>query len=235
MIFLCLFLLYLYHTCIISKIFIFPSRYEPKGKKVGKGSNSGLPPGITPEVWESMKQQQRSMAKKKIQSESNDLTSTLPSAGNHVNKPGGDEWVTVMNKKKKKQSLKGEDEVSKMNELSINNNNVAPKAEKVKKAKKKKNPVSNISASNIPVSSDAEDVVVETTKVSKVSKNVGGTNNEDQLFDPVKRLRNLRKKLKEIEELKRRDLKTLAPEQLDKIKRIHEVKAMISQLSNQVE
>lgn len=213
------------------------SRYESKAKKVGKGPNSGLPPGITPEVWESMKQQQRAMAKSKIQSEAEMVAQSAPAANHQQpnNKSGGDEWVTVMrSKKKKQQSLKGDEDIhSKMNGLSINNNNNVQKAAvKPKKPKKKKTPAA---PTTTVVSSDVEEenVVVQTKSVSKaVVGNVGGG---DAGFDPVKRLRNLRKKLKEIEELKSRDPKTLAPEQLDKIKRISEVKSMINQLANQVE
>lgn len=181
-----------------------------------------------------MKQQQRAMAKNKIQADIDAITVTQSSASaplsNHSNK--GDEWVTVMNKKKKKQqSMKGDEEInSKMNGLSVNNNNNVTKTAKPKK-KKKKQPAA---AANVAaVSSDVEEE--ENVQIKNVSNtaSVGGKN--DASFDPAKRLRNLRKKLKEIEELKLKDPKTLAPEQLDKIKRIHEVKSMINQLSNQVE
>lgn len=52
--------------------------------------------------------------------------------------------------------------------------------------------------------------------------------------DPVKRLRNLRKKLKEIESLKLKQADNLEKEQLDKIKRENEILEQIEQLAKQV-
>ena len=153
---------------------------------MGKGGSSGLPPGITPEVWESMKQQQRAMAKNKIQSDTETVSqANAAPVTNHVNKAGGDEWVTVMNKKKKKQqSLKGDEDInSKLNGLSINNNNNnVSKAAKPKKPKKKKAP-----APVVAISSDVEEEnVVQIKSVSnKLSNAAGGTN--DPPFDPVKK------------------------------------------------
>ena len=53
--------------------------------------------------------------------------------------------------------------------------------------------------------------------------------------DPAKRLRNLRKKLKEIESLKSKDTSTLEKEQLDKLKREDELLEQIEQFAKLVE
>lgn len=53
--------------------------------------------------------------------------------------------------------------------------------------------------------------------------------------DPVKRLRNLRKKLKEIEALKSKDTSTLEKDQLDKLERYTEIVQQIEQLAKLVE
>lgn len=53
--------------------------------------------------------------------------------------------------------------------------------------------------------------------------------------DPVKRLRNLRKKMKEIESLKQKDVSILEKEQIEKINREEEILEQIEQLAKLVE
>ena len=52
--------------------------------------------------------------------------------------------------------------------------------------------------------------------------------------DPVKRLRNLKKRLQEIEQLKQRDKSSLVPDQVEKIKRYNDIKKQVAKLELEV-
>ena len=162
--------------------------YESKGKKSTKESAgpTGLPPGITQEVWEQMKKQQKnpvvtakaikttqpSQEPKKVLGENKTVGKKKKTSANNnnvgesVKKPAselsGDGWVTVQTKKSKKQ-LQNEapavqDIDSGVNGLSL--------TEGVTSAKKKKNKPKK-SESNVATEVTKQSTVVKTTAVKQ--------------------------------------------------------------------
>ncbi|XP_015787262.1 partner of Y14 and mago [Tetranychus urticae] len=116
------------------------------------------------------------------------------------------EWETVISKRKKKAMSKEE----------------ASKAGGAPGGKESTNvPVNAIKLSNSVR-------IVETEKGIKVTNEAG----QPLTTDPLRKLRNLKKKLKDIEKLKTMDPKKLEKEQKEKIKNENEVKAMIHQLES---
>lgn len=97
--------------------------------------------------------------------------------------------------------------------------------------------------------SESSDIIGEVTIKPETQTNATNTNKKTTLpsnltinecgqpitTDPVKRLRNLRKKLKEIESLKQKDHAILEKEQLEKIKREEEITQQIILLASQIE
>ncbi|XP_053207407.1 partner of Y14 and mago-like isoform X2 [Panonychus citri] len=114
-----------------------------------------------------------------------------------------EEWVTVTSKNKKKKA-KSAEEAAKA--LAGGKDSTAA-------------PVNVIKIQNSVR-------IVETDKGIKVTNEAG----QPLTTDPAKKLRNLKKKLKDIEKLKGMDPQKLEKEQKDKIKTEAEVKAMIRQL-----
>ncbi|RWS09965.1 partner of Y14 and mago-like protein [Dinothrombium tinctorium] len=171
--------------------------YESKGKKLLKDAANALPAGLTPEIWEKMKSQQKEIVKvntssKSQRTNSSPLTTQL-STGLTVE---DNEWKTVSNSKKKK----------KKSESVSSNENSLKSAQNA--------PLKNTNTENVKLVNEA---------------------GQPLATDPVKRLRNLRKKLKEIEALKTKPRETLEKEQLEKINRMEEVMQMIEELQLQVE
>ncbi|RWS30500.1 partner of Y14 and mago-like protein [Leptotrombidium deliense] len=169
--------------------------YESKGKKFLKDAENALPAGLTPEIWEKMKQQQKMVKNNAIKGRNdkneNNVTVTkiTPrlSTGLTVDE---NEWKTVSSKKKKK------------------NKETAQLCEEI---------VSNAKTKEIAP------IKQQSTEKEKVVNEVG----QPLATDPVKRLRNLRKKLREIEALKAKPQDKLEKEQLEKIARMDEVIRML--------
>ena len=162
--------------------------YESKGKKSTKESAgpTGLPPGITQEVWEQMKKQQKnpvvtakaikttqpSQEPKKVLGENKTVGKKKKTSANNnnvgesvkkpANESAGDGWVTVQTKKSKKQ-LQNEapavgDIDSGVNGLSL--------TEGVTAAKKKKNKPKK-SESSVATEVTKQPTVVKTTAVKQ--------------------------------------------------------------------
>ncbi|KAI1304262.1 hypothetical protein HDE_01948 [Halotydeus destructor] len=172
--------------------------YESKGKKVTKALDTGLPPGLTQEAWERMKQQQKALT----QRPTGISVDPVPKAKSNTNSTGlsaEDSWVTIGAKGKKKKGAQ---------------QSVADKPVKqVKEITSQLNTVS-ISSSNEPKLTTEPSQPVAT--------------------DPVKRLRNLRKKLTDIEKLKKTDPAKLGTDQVAKVGRLKEVLDEISALEAEI-
>lgn len=125
----------------------------------------------------------------------------------------GDSWKTVKSKGSRKHS-QGSDHDS--IEHILQNGNVPKKASnKKKEVKEAKQEVAKV------------EHVPEVLQTVDPSQQIGS--------DPVKRLRNLRKKLKEIDALKTKDKASLEQEQLDKLSRYDEIQAQVDELAKLVE
>ncbi len=130
------------------------------------------------------------------------------------------EWTTVSNNKKKKSKSKQKPEES---DEKLINRDLTPALKSLSVENRVKN--SLINANN---------------KTKKVSNNSNVDNNKSEIVrnqfgqplatEPTKRLRNLKKKLKEIEGLKAKDKKLLEKEQLEKISREEEILEQINEL-----
>lgn len=122
------------------------------------------------------------------------------------------EWKTVSNNKKKKSKTKPESEVTQLN-AAMNSITIEDKAKTnvCKPAKK-----SNESQKTTP---------------NVVENELG----QPLATEPTKRLRNLKKKLKEIESLKSKDKKQLEKEQLEKLSREDEIRDQIEELQRLIE
>ncbi|XP_015783087.1 partner of Y14 and mago isoform X2 [Tetranychus urticae] len=231
--------------------------YESKGKKYAKERETTLPPGLDQEVWEEMKAQQ---ARKKNQDvvkpsnpgkASNNVNSNKGS--NVKNKDAGSK-----NNGKPKQGKSGSSTTTgKSNNHAVDQTNetyvstaltaplIIPKitgddsewvtvtSKKKKKAKSKEEADKSGGAASGKESANASVIklnnsvrIVETEKGIKVTNEAG----QPLTTDPAKKLRNLKKKLKDIEKLKTMEPKKLEKEQKEKIKTENEVKAMIHQL-----
>lgn len=189
-------------------------RYEAKGKKFAKERNTGLPPGLTPEAWENMKQQQKAMSQASSSAKAGKAAAAAPkvlatgltveeNVNGSVTNAQANSWTTVNSKSSKKknkgkavvngQGDSGDGVTAKLNNLSISSATAAP---------------------------------------AKLA-----TNNSGQPIstDPIKRLKNLRKKVIEIEKLKQKDPATLDKDQLDKIGRLHEILDAIEGLEAEIE
>jgi partner of Y14 and mago protein len=181
--------------------------YESKGKKLAKGRDGALPPGLSPQLWEEMKQKQKQVqlaSEAGVEPVKGGVKSAIPLATG-LTVEDTNSWTTV---------------------------------NKSKKGKKKKGKGGAV-----------EEVVVAAEEVDKISNRVQGldmnneggqdkrvTNEQGQPLatDPVKRLRNLRKKLKDIEALKLKDPNSLEKEQLEKIERYPEVVCQIQELEDMI-
>lgn len=89
-----------------------------------------------------------------------------------------------------------------------------------------------------PIAAVAPEVVLRSAAGDGPKKGASLATNEcgqPITTDPVKRLRNLRKKLKEIENLKQKPKATLEKEQLEKIQRELEIVEQIEVLARQIE
>ena len=126
-----------------------------------------------------------------------------------------DQWTTVKSKGSRKHSQSSDHDL-----LQETNNSTTNHSNNTKKNKNKK----------------AQEVVVLAPAPSKPEVNGNGQDASQQIgTDPAKRLRNLRKKLKEIEALKLKDRDVLEKEQLDKLDRYEEIVEQVEQLAKMVE
>jgi len=104
------------------------------------------------------------------------------------------------------------------------------------KAKKKKNK-SSAKKSDAPVSAVTDKLEKTTISDNKTRKDSGGQ--QPVSTDPAKKLRNLKKKLRDIEELEKRlkdgELKDPVQEQLDKVARKKEVMQEIAELEKSIQ
>lgn len=150
--------------------------------------DTGLPPGLTAEAWEKMKQQQKQLKNRAapvvepVEARPKVLATGLSAE---------DTWTTVSSKatKKKKKQTGENGEVEE-------------------------------------VANQIAHLVVTNGSGPKITNESG----QPLATDPVKRLKNLRKKLADIEKLKLRDSASLDKDQLEKIGRYQEVKDMIEDL-----
>ncbi len=130
------------------------------------------------------------------------------------------EWTTVSNNKKKKSKSKQKPEES---DEKLINRDLTPALKSLSVENRVKNSLINTN-----------------NKTKKVSNNSNIDNNKSEIVrnqfgqplatEPTKRLRNLKKKLKEIEGLKAKDKKLLEKEQLEKISREEEILEQINEL-----
>jgi len=167
--------------------------YEAKGKQFAKGRETGLPPGLTAESWERMKQQQKMLAKGKVVREPEP---ERPVQVRSISEVIANDWTTVASKSSKK---------------------------------KKKKAVEN--------GVEYEEVVVKLKSTSISSNGKMATNEHGQpiVTDPFKRLKNLKKKLADIEKLRLKDKSTLDKDQIEKINRYDEVQEMIKELEHDID
>jgi len=205
--------------------------YESKGKRITKGRTSGLPPGLTPEMLIQMQSKsntahnldldsnshQKLLSVQKAQSTNQPafvLSDTFVpppiAAAQNIEPALEDQWITV-NKKGQKQPEKSDlpkstQPLNKNTETTKESNNKPSKSSSSKQAKP--SPAIPVVKPPVPVGDALS----------------GGT-------DPVKRLRNLKKKLREIETLKALpDKSKLEQDQLDKLAREKEIHKLIQDL-----
>ena len=149
-----------------------------------------------------------------------------------------DSWVTVQSKKKKKKLAQSnvensvEDVNRLMNGVTIGKDKAA--AKKAKKAAGKQQPT-NAAKNQSSAPTQAKKAAPVQKNQSTDDDEVTTDANANQTTDPFKRLRNLRKKLKEIDSLRSKDRKTLEKDQLEKLNRYQEVKQQIQELSSEIE
>ena len=122
------------------------------------------------------------------------------------------EWKTVLSNKKKKSKAKQESELKEVNK-TLNSMTIEDK------------PKTN---SNKSTKKSTESEINDET----VIRNEFG---QPLATEPTKRLRNLKKKLKEIEALKSKDQKSLEKEQLDKLSREDDIRQQIDELQRFIE
>jgi len=237
--------------------------YESKGKKIAKShnNNTGLPPGITPEIWEQMKAQQKSIGKaggKTSNQQSKTAAENVKNASIGQSGPGSkasispigdnnneDGWVTVNRKKGKNQvqPSSGADSIS----TGVNGITIDDKKNKKKNNRRKKPNAGG--QGDVAISGDEDEVkaVPQAPTVTTTTKPGGqqqpkaiqqqpksSTGESDSEVDPAKKLRNLKKRLRAIEELKAKVQADpsirLDKAQQDKIKSEKEVKHAIKAL-----
>lgn len=80
----------------------------------------------------------------------------------------------------------------------------------------------------------SQNQTAQASKKKPVDKKPVTTTDSSEDGDPVKRLRNLKKRLQEIEQLKQRDKSSLIPEQVEKMKRYNDIKKQIAKLELEV-
>lgn len=266
-------------SCLISYNAIVPIRYEAKAKKE-KTVSTGLPPGITPEIWASMKAQQRNQrydpnvqnakkdkppqpAKSEVVHDKLSADPAAPKQAKSKGKKSGpkpqnkpqqnenvslqvepmkaqieaDEWVTVSNRKGRKNKKNSLTDVQLDQNIIDDNVNEVTSGEALKvsnesgpgkKAKQRSKAPSN--GSNEKVKKDtAKKQSSKVTVVEKVASQES-TDTDGVQADPAKKLRNLKKRLREIELLKTKEISTLDKDQVDKVKRYGEIKKLVKQL-----
>jgi len=168
--------------------------YEAKGKQFAKGRDTGLPPGLTAETWEKMKQQQKMLAKGKVEREPEP---ERPVQVRGKSEMAANDWTMVASKSSKKKKKKAVANGQEYGEVVVKMNNTS------------------ISTSN--------------------GKTATNENGQPIATDPFKRLKNLKKKLADIEKLKLKDLSTLDKDQIEKINRYEEVQEMIKELEHDID
>ncbi|CAG2179150.1 unnamed protein product [Oppiella nova] len=174
--------------------------YMSKGKQFQKDRQSAPIPGLAPQHTH-----------QKESRPATGLTVSPPSAPKLATGLTVDtEWTTVSNNKKKKAKTKADPEVKELsaalNAVTVSDKKSAKSGDKTRGKK---------------------------CAESEVNSNDSIVRNEfgqPLATEPVKRLRNLKKKLKEIEALKTKDKKLLEREQLDKISREDELLKQIQEL-----
>jgi len=237
--------------------------YESKGKKIAKSHNDspGLPPGITPEIWEQMKAQQKSIGKaggKTSNQQSKTAAENVKNASIGLSGSGSkasispigynnneDGWVTVSRKKGKNQvqPSSGIDSIS----TGVNGITIDDKKNKKKNNRRKKSNAGG--QGDDAISGDENEVKAvpqaptltatkpggqQQTKATQQQQPKSSAGESDSEVDPAKKLRNLKKRLRAIEELKAKVQADpsirLDKAQQDKIKSEKEVKQAIKAL-----
>lgn len=165
-----------------------------------------------------------------------------------VGNESNDEWKTVSRKGNRKKAAGDEAPAASVEKVANAVNGMQIAGDKKKKKKKQTPPAAKsdevvlLTKSSVPAS--AQSAVSAGRKGSadsgKKKKSAGvdqpspQQQESEQDGDPVKRLRNLKKRLKEIEALRQMDKSTLGPDQVEKVKRYHEVKKQIATLESRV-
>lgn len=144
--------------------------------------------------------------------------------------PDSSEWKTVKSKSNKSQ---------KKNSFSSDHTNEDAPAVKPSAKASTKNTTKAVNAISSNKSGSPSVPTGGSASAAKSSQSTTTANNDAGLpsttTDPAKRLRNLRKKLKEIEQLKSKDAATLEKDQLDKLERESEIVYQIEELAKLVE
>lgn len=150
-----------------------------------------------------------------------------------------DEWVTVSNRKgrkNKKNSLAdvqvdqniiddNANEVASGVTLKVSNESGTGKKGKQRPAKEP------TSESNGKVKKDnSKKSSSKVTAVVETAPSHDSTDTDGVQADPAKKLRNLKKRLREIEVLKTKDIATLDKDQVEKVKRYKEIKKLVKQM-----
>jgi len=179
--------------------------YESKGKRIAKERENAIPAGVPQELWVKMKAYQNQLQNEK---EAAQLAgSSQLSSGLTVDEQA---WITVESKKKKRSKALANQDITQnisqaMKKMEIVNH---PKDE----AKQSKKTV--------------QQAVPQTGAIAPAEQ----TDGQSAAVNPKNRLRNLKKKLRDIEALMKVDRKKLGKDQIDKIGRYEEVKKQISNL-----
>ena len=176
--------------------------------------------------------------------------------GGHV-KSEADEWKTVTRKNARKKNVVGDENAATVNVDKVSSGVNGITIAGAKRGKNKK-PAGNGVVNQVVVAGGkgAAAAAAGQQSASVAAKKISGNNNnnnskllaasfdretdssthelEVEAGDPAKRLRNLKKRLKEIEQLRQKDKSTLGPDQVEKVKRLTEVKRMIAKLEARV-
>lgn len=174
-------------------------------------------------------------------------------------KNSGDEWVTVSNRKGRKNKKNSIVDVQAENVIEDNENelvapvtansikgvnaNTGKGTNKSSKQRKQQQQQQQQNQEQQAASESNEKVKKDTS--SKASRNDTGetVNSTGEItsnlaaadgvqVDPAKKLRNLKKRLREIETLKTKDISTLDKDQVEKLKRYKEIKKLVKQLED---
>jgi len=172
-----------------------------KGKQWKQDRDVAGIPGLSPQMQTNMKES------KGVKTAAPQAVSPPPYSQLATGLTVDNEWKTVSSNKKKKSKAKQESDVKEVNK-ALNSLTIEDKS--------KTN--SNKSTKKL--------VEIQANDESVIRNEFG----QPLATEPTKRLRNLKKKLKEIEALKTKDKKSLEREQLDKLCREDEIREQIDEL-----